>query len=345
MESYRTHVKTDCEDLLSRFQTTDSVRFDIFSKIWREMKFEDIFFGTKQHEKRAFSRLVLDTAYPFFLPPFSFQIRVGGLYLLYSLFHCQTASPPEQIRVALKDWEELEKFEKDCADAHHFDVIFILRQLMYHKAFNFTAMPTQLRFQKKRNAVRSTLCEDFVAQPSRPQDLVDTDLLEEMSNIHTLYEKLKTSAASELPEMRDSGLHLMRTDLVPQLRSTVVDFYKWLQWKDGTEQKEDHKEGTSSEGECSRRAKLLSSIKSKAYSEAAETSESRRHRQVQVNLTSNQAGPAPRTGYIRSIKPSLKARTEGSLHVAGDVWKEAMASTQIHHLSTLESLPEGNTKI
>lgn len=55
--------------------------------------------GTLKREKRAFSRLVLDIAYSFFLPPFSFQIRVGGLYLLYGLYQCQTASPPEQVRI------------------------------------------------------------------------------------------------------------------------------------------------------------------------------------------------------------------------------------------------------
>lgn len=56
--------------------------------------------GTKNHKKRVFSRLILDAAYCFFLPPFSFQIRVGGLYLLYSLYHSQTARPAEQVRAA-----------------------------------------------------------------------------------------------------------------------------------------------------------------------------------------------------------------------------------------------------
>lgn len=54
--------------------------------------------GTVNHEKRKFSRLILDVASVFFLPPFSFQIRVGGLYLLYSLYQCQNASPSEQVR-------------------------------------------------------------------------------------------------------------------------------------------------------------------------------------------------------------------------------------------------------
>lgn len=54
--------------------------------------------GVSNSRKRAFTRLILDKACCFFLPPFSFQIRVGGLYLLYSLHGCQTAVPTQHVR-------------------------------------------------------------------------------------------------------------------------------------------------------------------------------------------------------------------------------------------------------
>lgn len=47
-----------------------------------------------------------------------------------------------QIRLALKDWEDVKKFEKDAVDAQHLDVVYVLQQLMFRKAFHFTAMPT-----------------------------------------------------------------------------------------------------------------------------------------------------------------------------------------------------------
>lgn len=43
MEFCVEEVKSDCVELLSRFQTSDSVRFQTFSKIWREMNFSEIF--------------------------------------------------------------------------------------------------------------------------------------------------------------------------------------------------------------------------------------------------------------------------------------------------------------
>nr|XP_046267999.1 snRNA-activating protein complex subunit 1b [Scatophagus argus] len=338
MDLCRKQVKSDCEELLSRFQQTQSVRFEVFSKIWREMKFSQIFYGTVKREKRAFSHAILDTACSFFLPPFSFQIRVGGLYLLHGLYWCQTASPPEQIHLALKDWEDVKKFEKDAVDAQHLDVVYILRQLMSQKAFYFTAMPTLLTYRKKKKkkVERSALCEEFMERASRPQELINVELLEELSNVHELYEKLKTSVCSS--EQGVSSINLSRKDLVPQLRSTVVDFYKWQHRKDLTDEDEDSGEGTSSQQECSKRAELLASIKSKAYGQAAEASKSRRHRQVEVDFTSSEDNPS--SGHSRIIKPSLKARTNKNVHISGDVWKEATATTQISRLTALDFVPE-----
>lgn len=53
--------------------------------------------------------------------------------------------------------------------------------------------------------------------------------MQELSNIHDLYDKLKTSVTSKSEQ--SSSVNLIRKDLVPQLRSSVVDFYKWQQKK------------------------------------------------------------------------------------------------------------------
>ncbi|KAL6106045.1 snapc1 [Pungitius sinensis] len=328
-------VRSDCVELLSRFQTSDSVRFQVFSKIWREMNFSEIFYGTVNYgEQRAFCRLILDTSSSFFMPPYSFQIRVGGLYLLYSLYQSQISSPPEKIRLALKDWQDVKKFEKDAVDAQHHDVIYILRKLMFQKAFIFTAMPVALSFKKQKKSERSVPCEQFMERPSRPQELINIDLLEELSNVEEIYGKLKTSVSSAL-EQSESSLSLIRKGLAPQLRSTVMDFYKWQQRRGVPEEEEDSGEGTSSKQECSKRAQLIASIKSKAFGEATEAPKSRRHRQVEVDSTGNSAGPSGSSGYSRAKKMSLKARTYQNVYVSSDLWKESLETTSIHRLSAL----------
>ncbi|XP_060939369.1 snRNA-activating protein complex subunit 1b [Limanda limanda] len=337
-DSYRKQLKADCESLLGNFQKTESVRFQVFSQIWKEMNFTHIFYGAVKHEQRAFSRRVLDHAYRYFLPPFSFQIRVGGLYLLYSLYQCQAASPPEQIRVALTDWDQVMKFEKDAADAQHLDAVYILRQLMFLKAFHFTAMPTPLAYRKKRKMEKSDLCEEFVERACRPQELINGELLEELSNIHELYEKMKTSVS--LPS--ETSVNLIHRSFVPQLRGSVLDFHKWQQNRDATDQEDDCGEGTSSQQECSNRAGLIASIKSKAYGEAAEASKSRRHRQVEVDPTSNESGPSNAQGHSKNHKPSLKTRTKEKFHITGDLWSAASSTTTITHLSSLDPVAAEN---
>ncbi|CAG03752.1 unnamed protein product, partial [Tetraodon nigroviridis] len=177
-------------------------------------------------QKRLFARLVLDAAYSFFLPPFSFQIRVGALYLLYSLYECQSAAPRAQVRVALKDWEDIQAFERDAGEAQHLDVVYILRQLMRQKGFHFAAMPTLLSYNKKRKAQRSQRCEGFMEAPSRPQELVSAELLEELSHVHGLYDKLKVSAFASV-ERPVSSVQLSRNDLVPRLHATMLDYHQW----------------------------------------------------------------------------------------------------------------------
>lgn len=329
-------MRADCDLLLNRFQQTQSVRYEAFSQIWRDMKFEQIFYGTSRHENRKFSRLVLDAAYEFLLPPFTFQIRVGALYLLYALFHCQTADPPEKIRLALKDWDDVKKLEKDSSEAQHFDVVYILRKLLYEKAFLFTAMPRLLHFEKKKHFQRAQVCESFVEKPSAPQTLINNDLLEELSNIHGLYEKLKSSVCPQ----SDPNLSLIHQNLDQTLKETVLDFYKdpldtFVQ--DGSGRDEDCGEGTSQQ-QSSRRADLLASIKSRAYGEAAEVLKSRRHRAVEVDhVTKRESDSAAMSKYEKFKRKTLRYRATTNVHVTGDVWKDAFSNTNINRLTTLAS--------
>ncbi|XP_077587578.1 snRNA-activating protein complex subunit 1-like isoform X2 [Stigmatopora nigra] len=337
-------VRSDCEELLARFQQTDSVRFDVFSKIWKEMKFGQIFYGTVGREKRAFSQLVLDVAVGYFMPPFSFQIRVGGLYLIYSLYHCQTASPRVGISVALKDWDDVLSLEKDALGSRHLDAVYVLRQLLSCKAFRFTAMPTSLKFKKSRKAEGSRLRDKFVARARAPQELLDRDAMEELANVHDLYHKLKLSVCAESSEGKRSGMDLIRPNIVQKLRGCVLTFNDWqsnnqLEADDNNEEgggggggDVDGGQGTSLRTESSQRARLLSSIKSRAYGQATESCKSRRHRQVELDV-GDRAGPA---SPKKAAKVSLKARTQENLCTVAALKKEAPTVTRIHRLVTLE---------
>uniref|UniRef100_A0A2K6RXT4 Small nuclear RNA activating complex polypeptide 1 n=1 Tax=Rhinopithecus roxellana TaxID=61622 RepID=A0A2K6RXT4_RHIRO len=175
-------LQTDCEALLSRFQETDSVRFEDFTELWRNMKFGTIFCGRMRNlEKNMFTKEALALAWRYFLPPYTFQIRVGALYLLYGLYNTQLCQPKQKIRVALKDWDEVLKFQQDLVNAQHFDAAYIFRKLRLDRAFHFTAMPKLLSYRMKKKIHRAEVTEEFKDPSDRVMKLITSDVLENPS--------------------------------------------------------------------------------------------------------------------------------------------------------------------
>ncbi|KAJ8290330.1 hypothetical protein GJAV_G00011490 [Gymnothorax javanicus] len=384
MDFFTEPVKSDCENLLSQFQRSESVRYEEFAVIWRIMEFPSIFYGKMApNETRAFTRLVLTTAYPYLLPPYNFQIRVGGLYLLYGLYNAQLAVPKEKsdegfwigdrpsgpqwgqdfsetilpgcvkfcmlnklpmfdvkfISIALKDWENIMKFQQDAMNAQHYDVCYIFRKLVNEKAFYFSAMPKHLSFQVKRKPKRQVILEEFRDRPARVKELITTEMVEEIANVEEHYEKVK-AAISATPGQPDSAISLINKDLSINLEDTMKNYQKWL---DDTSCRKndptgfhvaDAGEGSSQKAESSRRAALLASIKSKSYGQRTEVSKSRRHRKVEMDTSASEAEHVQESSCKR--QPSLRARTRKYMLSKGHLKQEIMAATKQWRLSLHE---------
>ncbi|KAA0718211.1 snRNA-activating protein complex subunit 1 [Triplophysa tibetana] len=305
MDNFRGPLKTDCEEMLGRFQATESVRFERFSAIWKDINFSCIFYGKADpKERRLFARLALSVVSPYFHPPYTFQIRVGGLYLLYGLFHTQLCTPKEKIRIALKDWKDVMQFQQDAEKAQHHDVVYIFKKLMSEKAFLFTAMPTMLSCRMKRDDGKGrNICEEFVDPPTRTQELVTTDVLEELANVHEHYETLKKAVFTD----SDSNVNLIEQNLVCKLNNAVLTYSNWQENRTKAEQL-DAEEGPSNQ-DSSRRAQLLASIKSRSYGQVMEASKGRRHRQSQL-VRSADGDHTPNGSSKKKRPPSLKNRTQ-----------------------------------
>uniref|UniRef100_A0A3B4ARU5 Small nuclear RNA activating complex, polypeptide 1b n=1 Tax=Periophthalmus magnuspinnatus TaxID=409849 RepID=A0A3B4ARU5_9GOBI len=275
----------DVEELLARFQQTDTVRFEAFLAIWSDMRFSDVYYGMpSMSEMKRFCRVTLATAVKYFLPPYSYQIRAGGLYLMYGLYHSQLAIPPVSIRLALKDWSHVEKFVQDSINSGHHDVVYIFKKLVAKKAIHYTAMPNFLYFRKQRTPNREALCADFIGRSTVIQDLLSADILEEMSNIQNHYEKMKAA----MPEVH-SKISMTHQDLVTNLKDCMSEFIFWQNKTFPLNKRKDQDEEKEEETveEPTNRAKLLSSIKQKSYNQFQGGSKARRHRPVEVAIDSN----------------------------------------------------------
>ncbi|XP_030070719.1 snRNA-activating protein complex subunit 1 [Microcaecilia unicolor] len=285
-------LKTDCETLLHRFQESGSVRFEEFSAIWKEMKFSTIFYGkTGQLEKNNFAKEALSVACLHFLPPFTFQIRVGALYLLYGLYNAQLGQPKQKIRIALKDWQEVLEFQKELIKAQHFDAAYILRALRLQKSFHYTAMPVLLTYKLRSKLCKQPPKEEFKDCSNKVTELITSSVLEEMLNVHSHYQKMKCAISADKSQP-DKALSLIKEDFAINLNKHVLEHQQWLKdkFKKATRKngEEEERNGGTSQESGSERASALAKLKAKSYSTVHEVSRSRRHRQAR--LESSESG-------------------------------------------------------
>ncbi|XP_062858584.1 snRNA-activating protein complex subunit 1a [Trichomycterus rosablanca] len=309
--------KSDCEELLGRFQQTESVRYEDFAATWRSLDFSNVFYGmTARHEKRPFCRLVFTVVYDYFLPPYSFQIRVGALYMIYGLYYTQPVWPREKVWIAQKDWVHVQRFVSDAVSCQHLDVVYIYRKLVSEKAFLYTAMPKQLVFDSKRNFVNKDLNDEFQERPARVAELVNAGTLEEITNVQTHYERIKQAVST--------SISVTPVNLTAQLEECALEFQKWQEENTSSKKKNASKkaEKNTNDNESSKRADLLASIKSKSYGQLSKASKSRRHRQVDMD-TSGSGTDHAQESLMPCRKKQLSLR-ESTLQTLGPQGSEKL---------------------
>ncbi|XP_061468378.1 snRNA-activating protein complex subunit 1 [Rhineura floridana] len=320
--SGRPGLKTDCEALLGRFQETESVRFADFAALWKERRFHTIFYGKiRTPEQIKFTKEALALVWLYFLPPYTFQIRVGALYILYGLYNMQLCQPKQKIRVALKDWSEINKFQQELLDAQHYDAAYIFRKLRMDKAFYFTAMPKFLSFRTKKNMHEKTEMKSEFRDPNdRVAMLSPDDFLEETKNVHDHYQKMKCLISVDQSQP-DKALNLIKDDLVHNFKNIVLEYQQWQKNKMdpslATMGKE--KEGSSQKSEGSERARILDDIKSRSYSAVVQASKSRRHRQVKLesSVSGSEHGKSKSPKAKRTSKRLQPMRKKDTLQNKG----------------------------
>nr|XP_060610140.1 snRNA-activating protein complex subunit 1 isoform X2 [Anolis sagrei ordinatus] len=317
-------LATDCEALLRHFQEVESVRFEDFATLWRQQRFHTIFYGKiRTPEQIKFTKEALALVWTFFLPPYTFQIRVGALYILYGLYNTQLCQPKQKIRIALKDWSEVMKFQQELLEAKHYDAAYIFRKLRMDKAFYFTAMPKFLSFRtKKVTRDKVELKTEFSDPTDRVAMLNPAEFLEEMKNIHDHYQKMKCLISRDQSQP-DKAIDLIKDDFPANFKSVVLEHQQWQKNKMESPLVTTDKEGTAEKEvslqglEGSERARALADIKSRSYSAVAAASKSRRHRQVQLESSAPRSDQrktrSPRTERARQrVQPMRKIETQQS---------------------------------
>ncbi|NXC49744.1 SNPC1 protein, partial [Penelope pileata] len=337
-------LQADCEELLGAFLEADTVRFERFAELWRERRFHTIFHGRMRAlERNQITKTTLELAQQYFFPPYTFQIRVGALYLLYGLYNAQLCQPKQKIRIALKDWPEVQRFQNDLIDSQHYDAAYIFRTLRLARAFHFTAMPQLLNYRTKKKTLENECKEEFKDPSNRVNSLITNDVLEELMNIHEHYQKMKCAISADKSQP-DKALSLIKDEFVVSLKDIAVEHQEWqqermkllLNAKETGEMPKQKEEETSVKSEGSERASALARIKYKSYSAVVEASRSRRHRQVKLESTESDHGKSPRQSKKNSRRPQ-PAEKRGEMR--------SVKETVPHHIGMPVITEEGNSDV
>lgn len=197
---------TDLNMLLRNFMSEESLRYNTFSKVWREAKFSLVFCGRKDRELRLFFEEIVPIILQLWLPTCSFRERVFGLYMLYAVYTMQPTVPKLKIRLRLMDWEQSEVLLRIASREQHLDACYLLYRMRLEKCFHFVALLRQrspVMYYGQEEDV-STLAAASANVFSPLERMTRCGTLQQLSLIHRQYIAMKS--LQENPEVRNMAL-------------------------------------------------------------------------------------------------------------------------------------------
>lgn len=227
-------LKTDLELLLSQFTNSKSVRYTEFAKIWCQMGFPTIFCGWAKDEAL---REMVETAFKLIVgywnEIYTFQVRMGGLYLMYAFYFCQPLDPPQKVRLTQSQWVAGRKLLATIEDQKHLDAAYVYHKLHFYKAFYFVMAPQQYQIAPTRRSTRDDLTKkEYDPEPSQPRstsvhNVFPAALVNNMESLHAHYREMKNKFISAENLKETEGLHTLKEDFYDVLKNGLKHMESW----------------------------------------------------------------------------------------------------------------------
>nr|CAB3266424.1 snRNA-activating protein complex subunit 1-like [Phallusia mammillata] len=315
-------LQSDVEALLQKFVDTNSIRYEDFSKLWRESNFSLVHAGRQGlREKRIFVEEAFKTILKFIQPPFSLQVRVGALYTLYGIYHSQRLNPKVRVRVPLSCWQEVVEMHQEVITHQHLDVDYIIRKMKHEGVFEFVAYPSTLSLEHlydcdDDNVSSSAVEDNWQTESSALTALLDEESLGQLSAVHDKYHQLKcklNQLRGGEPNTPSSSLDLIQNDVV----ETIV---RVGQEKDAVltspiraerAQNKRARRSASPDDSARKRASRIREIKNRASSARANT-DSSALRYINTSPPTSQDFPSTSSQKRKRAKPTRKPSAKGS---------------------------------
>ncbi|XP_071494723.1 snRNA-activating protein complex subunit 1-like [Diadema antillarum] len=209
-------LQRDVDGLLARFINSQSVRYEEFSRIWRELNFPLIFCGLKNSTtERTFAGEVFFIALKYLLPPTDLQRKIFGMYLLYGIYYTQPCKPPmklhklawspakpvfhehhsgsgpsklDKIRVTKEHWDALLELYRELQKAEHLDAAYIFLKMRRNQIFHFVVHTKPMLYTR---TYRDDAYDKWKSGKEILTATFHDDLLEQLHTIHSQYQEMK----------------------------------------------------------------------------------------------------------------------------------------------------------
>ncbi|XP_005089867.1 uncharacterized protein LOC101853596 isoform X2 [Aplysia californica] len=221
-------VRADFKRLMNSFLSQNTVRYEVFSEIWREKNMSYICAcRSSDREAREFMERIFVIALEYFLPPFQFQVRVGGLYLLYALFQIQPVVPKVKIRLTRSQWEDSLFLKQQAALQSHLDVVYIFNRLLCEHAFLFCLTAAEMSMPRGAVDVRDdeeSLADELREERSSINSLFNYESMEQLSYLQDQYRQMKIGLSGPEATKPNKSLNVVNDGLVEDLILMLQSF-------------------------------------------------------------------------------------------------------------------------
>jgi len=227
-------LKTDLEMLLTQFTNSKSVRYTEFARIWCQMGFPTIFCGwVKEEALREMVEAAFKLIVGYWHEMYTFQVRMGGLYLMYAFYFSQPLDPPQKVRLTQSQWVSGRKLLETIQEQKHLDAEYIYHKLHFYKAFYYVMAPHQYHIALTRRPTRDDMSRrEYEPEPSQPRstsvhNVFPAALVNNMESLHAHYREMKNKFISAENVKETEGLHTLKEDFYDVLKNGLKHMESW----------------------------------------------------------------------------------------------------------------------
>lgn len=143
-------LKEDIMKIIQKFVDADTLRFETFVEIWKEMKFSLIFIGRPMLPELAeFTEEALHISKKFLTDiSNSIHMRVAALYLLYAIAYRQPIKYFAKVHVVAEQCDSLLQLRSHARQYGHFDILYVLGRLLIDGLLEFHIAERQYGMEK-----------------------------------------------------------------------------------------------------------------------------------------------------------------------------------------------------